>query len=239
MTSSGATPTASSVATAIGQFTPFLAPETNSTGTNEIKAQTFQSPIAGLLQQALQFWSTNSPTASSNGCAATQYVVLVTDGLPTIDVSGQNWPPLGSTSAAHYGVTATFNPDGSLGSTNDQALTDTITALQALSAAGIKTYIIGLGAVAARRSACNLVAAVTVRDGRRGGHQCVFPGHQSRRPDPRHAGHSCPRPAEQSTASATVNTAGLNTSSVAFQPSFDTRDTDQDWTGDIKAYLIN
>ena len=56
--------------------------------------------------------------------------MLVTDGLPTMDLSGHSWPPLGSTSASPYpngyGITATFNGDGSLGSTNDQALTDVI-----------------------------------------------------------------------------------------------------------------
>jgi type IV pilus assembly protein PilY1 len=43
----------------------------------------------------------------------------------------------------------------------------------------------------------------------------------------------------ESTSSATVNTTGLNTNSVVFQPSFDTSDTNQDWTGDIKAFPIN
>ncbi len=45
--------------------------------------------------------------------------------------------------------------------------------------------------------------------------------------------------ATQSTSSATVNTTGLNTSSMAYQPSFDTSDADQDWTGNILAYPID
>ncbi len=65
-----------------------------------------------------------------------------------MDLDGSLWPPLGSSSAAGYGVTASFNVDESLTATNDQALTDVIAKLKALTAAesGIKTYIIGMGA---------------------------------------------------------------------------------------------
>ncbi len=128
MQSSGAAPTAASTAAAIANFTPYLEPETNSTATTEIKAIAVQSPIAGLLTQAKNYYADVNP-ASSNGCAPQRYVVLVTDGLPTEDLSGHAWPPLGTVSATGYGETATFNGDGSLGSTNDQALEDTITTL--------------------------------------------------------------------------------------------------------------
>ena len=84
MTSAGQTPTPASVATAIAKFTPYLAPETNSTGTTEMKAAATQSPIAGLLAGSYNYFKTNP--ASSNGCAASRYVVLVTDGLPTLDL---------------------------------------------------------------------------------------------------------------------------------------------------------
>jgi type IV pilus assembly protein PilY1 len=117
-------------------------------GTPEIKALAVQSPIEGLLHGAERYLNTNPP--SSNGCNPTRYVVLVTDGLPTQDVNGLSWPPLGSVSASAppngYGVSATFNPDGSLAATNDQALTDTINRLNIMRARGIKTYVIGLGA---------------------------------------------------------------------------------------------
>ncbi len=81
MTSAGATPTPASVAAALANFTPYLAPETNSSGTPEIKAAAVQSPIAGLIAKAQAYFATNPP--SSNGCAAQHYVVLMTDGLPT------------------------------------------------------------------------------------------------------------------------------------------------------------
>jgi len=239
MTSAGAVPTTASVATAIAQFTPYLAPETNSSATTEIKAQTVQSPIAGLLHQARRFWSSNLPTASSNGCPATQYVVLVTDGLPTMDRDGKNWPPLGSTTATHYGVTATFNGDGSLAATNDQALTDTIDQLSQLELGGIKTYIIGLGAgvdPSKNPMAASTLTAMAVA----GGTHAYFPATSpTDLTNDMQAILAQVLAATQSTSSATVNTTGLNTSSVAYQPSFDTADTDQDWTGDLKAYPID
>ena len=127
--SAGNNPTPSQIQKVINTFTPYLQPETNNGGTSEIKALAVQSPMAGLLSKALAYFNTNP--ASSNGCPPQRYVIMITDGLPTEDLSGNAWPPLGSQSAAGYGVTATFNADGSLNTTNDQALTDTITQLTA------------------------------------------------------------------------------------------------------------
>lgn len=103
-----------------------------------------QAPTAGILAQAKTYLATTA--AASNGCASKQYVILISDGLPTQDLLGSYWPPLGSAAAAGYGLTATFKADGSLNTTNDQALTDTITNLTTLKDAGIKTFIVGLGA---------------------------------------------------------------------------------------------
>ncbi len=142
-------------------FQAALAAETNSTSTKEIKASAGQATTAGLVQGAGKVLG--SLTASCAG----QYVILVTDGLPTMDLSGNNWPPLGSAAGQGYGVHAAFygvgansaygivddsgNTTGASGAldvskTNDQALIDTISAIQALAKKGIKTYVIGLGA---------------------------------------------------------------------------------------------
>ncbi|MBV8122528.1 MAG: hypothetical protein JO370_00420 [Paucibacter sp.] len=126
---------------AVSAFTAALQPETNSASTAEIKSSAVQSPTGGVLSGALNYL--NGLTKQS---CQPQYVILLTDGLPTRDLSGKNWPPLGSVSGNSYGVTATFNADGSLASTNDQALQDAITAIKNLNTAGIKTYVIGLGA---------------------------------------------------------------------------------------------
>lgn len=148
--SAGQNPTQASVATAMAYFAAPLNAETNNRSTSEIKALAGQSPLAGLLKSALSTLK-NAKKPSYDCTNPNQYVVLVTDGLPTEDLSGNNWPPLGSASSSGYGVTAAYNSDGSLnatsgGGTNDQALIDTITEITALNTAGIKTYVIGLGA---------------------------------------------------------------------------------------------
>ncbi len=238
MQSSGAAPTPASVSAAIAQFTPYLAAETNSTGTPEIKALSIQSPTAGLLAQARSYYANVNPS-TSNGCSAQRYVVLVTDGLPTQDLNGYAWPPLGTLSSAGYGVSVNFNGDGSLNSTNDQALTDTITEIQALASAGVKTYVIGLGAgveTAYNPQAAATLTAMAIAGGTGSYFAATSPAALTNDMQVILAQILA---ATQSTASATVNTTGLNTNSIAFQPSFDTSDVNQDWTGDIKAYPIN
>lgn len=175
MTNLGTNPSTSVVNSAMAPFTTALAPETNSTSSKEIKASAGQATTPGLITGAGGVLS--NLTASCAG----QYVILVTDGLPTMDSSGLNWPPLGSAAGNGYKVHAAFYglPDplvtsaadrqaltanygiyddssnlpsgqtkGALdtSNTNDQALLDTISAIQALNKKGIKTYVIGLGA---------------------------------------------------------------------------------------------
>lgn len=142
MATAGNNPTTSSINTAIAKFTSYLLPETNKTSSTEIKSLAGQAPTAALLASAKTYLN----TLPSNGCNPQLYVVLISDGLPTQDLSGKAWPPLGSSAAAGYGITATFNADGSLNTTNDQALTDTINNLASLKQAGFKTYVIGMGA---------------------------------------------------------------------------------------------
>ncbi len=228
MTSSGATPTAGSVAAAIAAFTPYLAPETNSSGTAEIKAQAVQSPIAGLVMQANSYFTNTNPP-STNGCATQRYLVLMTDGLPTQDLSGGLWPPLGSFSAAGYAVTTA----------NDQAYIDTINQLTALAAAGIKTYIIGMGQatdpIKYPTSAATLNAMAAA-----GGTGTYFPA-----TSPTDVTNDLQiivtkiLDQSQSTASAAVNSTGLNANSIVYQSQFVTSDSFQDWTGNLFAYPID
>jgi type IV pilus assembly protein PilY1 len=239
MTSSGAVPTAATVAAAIAHFTPFLAPETISTGTSEIKASATQSPMAGLMRRAQSVFNGNPPT--TNGCVSQRYVVLVTDGLPTMDLNHNNWPPLGSTAAAGYGVTATFNPDGSLAVTNDQALTDVITNLATLNSGAnpIQTYIIGVGAgvdPSKNPSAAATLTAMSIA----GGTGAYFPATSPQAvTDALQTIITHILAVTESTASAAVNTTGLNTNSVVYQSQFVTSDAYQDWTGNVLAYPID
>ena len=237
MTTAGATPTAGSVAAALALFAPALQPETDNLGSSEIKAVAGQSPMAGLMSKAANYFATNP--ASSNGCTPKRYVILVTDGLPTFDLSGRTWPPLGSAAAIGYGVTATFNPDGSLGTTNNQALTDAITKITALNAAGINTYIVALGAGVDPTK--NPVAAQTLTAmAVAGGTGAYFPA-----TDPTTLANDLQSilgtilAATQSVASVAVNSTGLSTNSVVYQSQFVSSDVDQDWTGNLFSFNVN
>lgn len=232
MTSAGTTPTASTIATAVSAFTPNLAPETNSLSTKEIKSVAGQAPTAGLLSTAKSYLA--SVASAASGCAPKQYVVLISDGLPTQDLAGKAWPPLGSAAAIGYGVNATFNADGSLNVTNDQALTDTVNALKALNSAGIKTFVIGLGAGVDPNS--NPQAAATLKAmAVAGGTTNYYPA-------------SSPtalvtdlnsillsvQSGTLSTTTAAVNSTYLQAGSVEYQANFTSGDTPyQDWTGDL------
>ena len=238
MKTAGATPTAMSVTTALNFFLPLLNPETDG-GTPEIKALAGQSPMAGLMNGALSYYTTVNP-ASSNGCAPHRYVILVTDGLPTYDLAGRSWPPLGSAAATGYGVSATFSPvDNSLVSTNDQALTDVITKLTALNAAGIQTYIVGLGAgvdPSLNHTAAQTLTAMAVAGGT---------GDYFAATDPTSLTNDLQSilgtilAATQSVASVAVNSTGLSTNSVVYQSQFVTSDVEQDWTGNLFAFSVN
>jgi type IV pilus assembly protein PilY1 len=260
MTSAGATPTAATVATAIAKFTPYLQPETNSTGTSEIKALATQSPIASMVGSAAHYFSSSNP-ASTNGCKPSRYVVLITDGLPTMDLAGHSWPPLGSTSGSAYpngyginplttgttapytylaGTPTQFNADGSFAFSNDQALTDTINQLTSAynGGSGVTTYIIGLGA-GVNPSVNPWAAATLTAMAIAGGSGNYFPAYS-----PQDVTNDLNviitkiLQATQSTASAAVNSTGLNTSSVVYQSQFNTSDTYQDWTGNLLAYPV-
>jgi type IV pilus assembly protein PilY1 len=228
MTSAGATPNPTSVANAIAAFTPYLAPETNNSGTPEIKAQAVQSPIAGLVKYANSYFTTVNPP-STNGCAAQRYLVLLTDGLPTQALNGSLWPPLGSFSATGYAVTTA----------NDTAYTDAIAQLTALAAAGIKTYIIGMGQ-ATNPIAYPTAAATLNALAAAGGTGTYFPA-----TSPTDVTNDLQvivtqiLDQSQSTASAAVNSTGLNANSIVYQSQFVTSDVDQDWTGNLFAFPIN
>jgi type IV pilus assembly protein PilY1 len=259
MTSAGQTPTQASINAAMACFTGgatrcsstntlkpnYLAPETNNAGTSEIKADATQSPIAGLLEASYDYYQQYNPngTNSTNGCSANRYVVLVTDGLPTLDLANHQWPPLGTTSASPsptgYGVWANFNGNGSLASTNDQALTDTINQLQTLAASGVKTYILAVGAgvdPSVNPAAASTLTAMAVA----GGTNSYFGAYTEAQIDQDMETILAKILAETAaTASSAVNSTGVNSSSIAYQGQFTTSDVNQDWTGNLLAFPIN
>lgn len=239
MTTAGVSPTASTIATAINAFTPYLQPETNNSATTEIKDVATQAPTAGLLKQANTYLTGLASTAS-NGCPQKKYVILISDGLPTQDLNGKLWPPLGSASAAGYGVTATFNADGSLNTTNDQAVIDTINTIKTLKTNGIPTYIIGLGAGV--DSSINPQAAQTLTA------MAVAAGTGNYYPatDPTSLVNDLNtilisiQNGTFSTSAAAISSSHLSGSSVEYQASFVSSDDPYlDWTGDLAAIALN
>jgi len=233
MTNLGSSPSTSSVTTAYNSFLPYLQPETNSSSSSEIKAAAGQSPIYALLNSA-----SNAFPTSSGSCAPQKYVVLVTDGLPTQDKSGNFWPPVGTQSAQSFGVTAAFNTDGSLqtSGTNDQALIDTITQIQTLASNGIKTYVIGLGAgvtPAQNPTAAQSLTAMAVA----GGTSNYYPAVNAQ------AFTSALstilvqiQKGSYDQASASLNSTSLNASSVAYFASYNpSTSPNNDWTGNLTA----
>ncbi len=151
----------------LAPFLAALAPETNDPGnsrTGEIKAMAVQSPLAGLIKGAGELFG-KGPFGDCPG----RELIVVTDGLPTEDLAGRSWPPLGSAAGQGFAIHAGFYgvagdaahgildegnnlPSGmvpgqiDLASTNDQALVDTIERIQALRQQGIRTFIVGMGA---------------------------------------------------------------------------------------------
>ncbi len=239
MTTSGANPTTTTVSAALNQFLPLLQPETNNAGSPEIKAAAGQSPTAGLLTQA-KAYLTDPALCSGAACAPPQYVVLISDGLPTEDLSGASWPPLGSAAATGYGVSATFNADQSLASTNDQALTDTINTLQALRASGIKTFIVGLGAGV--DPTVNPLAAATLQAmAVAGGTGSYYPASSpAALVNDLNSILISVQHGSLSTTASTVNSTRLQTGSVEYQANFTSSDTPyQDWTGDLFEKTLN
>lgn len=239
MTTAGTNPTTTSVNNAINTFSNYLKPESSSTSSTEIKSSAVQSPFAGLLTKANSYLTTLS-TTSGNGCPQKKYVVFISDGLPTEDLSGKLWPPLGSAAATGYGVTATFNADGSLNTTNDQPLIDAINTIKTMKTNGILTYVIGLGAgvdpTLNPQAAATLTAMAVA-----GGTNYYYPAVD---PDSLVASLDSIMVAIQNgsfaTSAAAVSSTQLGNNTVEYQANFVSSDTPyQDWTGNLNAIALN
>jgi len=233
MITAGTSPTAASIAAVNAAFAAPLAPETNNASSSEIKAVAVQAPTAGLMAGALTYLS-GLPAGT---CNPQKYVVLISDGLPTEDLNGLSWPPLGSAAATGYGVSATFNANGTVNTTNDQALTDTITKISALNAAGIKVYIVGMGGGV--NPAFNPVAASTLTAmAIAGGTTNYFPAvSTSALVSDLNVILASIQNASLQSGSLPVEGARLTANSLSYVPSFSVNGTD--WTGDVFANAFN
>lgn len=123
-----------------------LAPEQFASGGSEIVAGSEFAPMAGTLDAALGYLTgSNGPQPA----CAPKFVILITDGQPTMGENGHVYPPLGSASATGYGET--WSSTAAVGSAgNDNAVTEAVDAVTALYQNGgaggpIKTYVLGVG----------------------------------------------------------------------------------------------
>ncbi len=238
MTTAGPNITTASINTAISSFTPYLKPETSNSSTTEIKALAGQSPIAGLLTTAKTYLS--SVPITTAGCIPKQYVILISDGLPTLDLAGKAWPPLGSAAATGYGVTATFHADGTLNTSNNQAVTDTMSALSDLWLTNVKTFVIGLGAGVDPSQ--NPLAASTLTAMALAGHTInYYPASSpSALVNYLNAILVSLQNESLSGSAASLSSTHLQTDSKEFQTSFNGNDSPyQDWTGNIVAKALS
>ncbi|MET0331493.1 MAG: PilC/PilY family type IV pilus protein, partial [Dyella sp.] len=139
-----------------------------------------------------------------------------------------------------YGVTASFNNDGSLASTNDQALTDTLVTIKALNTAGIKTYVVGLGAgvdPSQNNAAANTLTAMAVA----GGTGNYFPATSPQALTSDLSSILTQVQAGTASASAVaVNSHVLNANTQTYQATYTSSTVPyQDWTGDLAQFPID
>ncbi len=249
VSTAGSNPTPAQIAAFVAMFTPYMVPENNVPSTdpnynnfkNAIFSNAGQSPIAGMLSKALSTYG-----ASPGGpCPPARYVILMTDGLPTLDLAGNQWPPLGSDAAAGFVVSATYNGDGSLASTNDQALTDTINQLAALKAADVKTFVIGMGPgvdPTLNPQAAAALTAMAVAGGTGSASPTgYFPGtNPSAVVADLNAILNIISVSNVSAVPAASNSSSLNAGTVVYQASYSgLNGSYHDWPGDIQAYPVN
>jgi len=116
----------------------YLGPETFPAGST-ITASAGYSPTAGAFVKALSYL--NSLPQNCLG----KYVIFVTDGQPTMDTSGNVFPPLGSVSGQYFYGESYQITASNWQSSPDKAVVEAIQEIQQLNDAGIKTYVLGVG----------------------------------------------------------------------------------------------
>lgn len=126
-------------------------------GTKPVTASAGHAPVAGAFKTALDYFQgTTIQKHTLNTTCGGKYVIFITDGQPTKGTGGHVYPPLGSASATTFSVTSVTSSNITSSSTNNAAVTEAISAIQALknstkiknldgSITGAKTYVIGVG----------------------------------------------------------------------------------------------
>ena len=126
-----------SFSSVLSSFNTDLAPEQFPAGAS-IVADSEYAPMAGALQSALEYFT--GASGPQPPCAP-KFVILITDGQPTMGLKGHVYPPLGSAAATTYNEAQA----------DDNAVNEAITAVKNLynnSSGGvgsIQTYVLGIG----------------------------------------------------------------------------------------------
>ncbi|HUW98582.1 MAG TPA: hypothetical protein VMV40_07045 [Acidiferrobacter sp.] len=136
------------LSTSLSSMQTWLAPETLKGTATEIVAGSEFAPMAGTLATALTYFTSglgSSNPAPTPACDP-KFVILITDGQPTMGTGGHIYPPLGSAAATGYGevLSTTGSPN------NDNAVTEAVTAVQNLynntgAGGSIQTFVLGVG----------------------------------------------------------------------------------------------
>ncbi|MHB8232969.1 MAG: pilus assembly protein [bacterium] len=140
-----------SLGTSLAALQAALAPEqfplSGQSAGGEIVAGSEYAPMAGALNNALTYFTaglSSSSPAPTPTCDP-KFVILITDGQPTMGVGGHVYPPLGSAAATGYGEV--LSPGSA---NNDNAVTESVTAVKALynntgAGGSIQTFVLGVG----------------------------------------------------------------------------------------------
>lgn len=226
----------------------FLGPETGETATTEIKNGALFTPLAGTLESAKNYFSGQADWKSAeqysspiSASCQKNFVLLVTDGMPTGTKSGGNYTSAqrADTCSAWDAETNKCTGTWSFGAASSETLL-AVDALRTVDYSGcdgcasfdVQTYVVAMGDAVANAQP----VAVMNEMAKLGGTSQAFFAADAQ--SMRNAIEAATRNAEAKTGSAAavaVSNAIVTKDTVSFQSTF----YSGNWTGDLKAYAID
>ncbi|MDO8703485.1 MAG: PilC/PilY family type IV pilus protein [Sulfuricaulis sp.] len=209
-----------------------LGSETASTANPEIKNAAVHTPLAGTLGSALSYYKGAYSGFSSPITQSCQknYVILVTDGIPTADANGNVY-----TAAQQQNTQNPMTGVWTFGQAGQDAI-DAVTALKTAvisgNTNGVVTYVVGLG------SSVNNPAAIALMDAMANAGGTTSAYLATNAADFQTALQSITNQilaTNSSAAAVAVNSRSLNNTTQVYQTLFKS----VEWSGDIQAFAIN
>ncbi len=209
--------------TAFNTLMGYLGNETGLTTTPEIKNDAFHTPLAGTLGTALSYFkgSLSGQTSPVTATCQANFVVMVTDGLPTVNSSGSVYSSISTAQTDVYNQVTTLNTPQNI----------------AVSGGGyntkpIQTYVVGLGSTVSNPVASTTLNTMASDGGTNSAYMVTtatgfLAAMQSIVNDI--IGKT------SAAAAVSLNTGSLTTGSVTYQGRFD----DDNWTGQLLAFSLN